>query len=189
MKRWIARGWRWAPLTLVGLLANTPNARQIPPWEAIDTGGLTELRSRDGILSVTLHAAPQTVAVGGAEFPGKMYNGQYAGPVLHVRPGDLVHIRLVNDLPDPTNLHFHGLRVSPLNRGDNMHIVVVPGSTRDYLFRIAANHPPGLFWYHDHIHTLSESHVSAGLSGTLLIDGFSRDLAGVAGLTQKLLVL
>jgi FtsP/CotA-like multicopper oxidase with cupredoxin domain len=193
MMRVTARAWRRkavaAPLTLIALLANTPHARETLPWEEIDTGGLTELRSRDGILSVTLHAAPQTVAIGGASFPGAAYNGQYAGPVLHVRPGDLVHIRLVNGLADPTNLHFHGLRISPLGRGDNMHVVVPSGGTRDYLFRIAANHPPGLFWYHDHIHTLSEQHVMAGLSGTLLIDGFSRDITGLAGTAQKLLVL
>ena len=38
----------------------------------------------------------------------------YAGPVLRVRPGDLLRVRLVNDLSQPTNLHFHGIRTSPL---------------------------------------------------------------------------
>ncbi len=157
--------------------------------DRIDLGGLTELRSAGGLLSVTLRAAPQQIAIGAAGFPGAAYNGEYAGPVLHVRPGDLVHIRLVNALADPTNLHFHGLRVSPLNRGDNMHIVVAPGAAQDYVFRIPADHPPGLYWYHDHLHHMAERHVTSGLSGTILIDGFASQFGGLADLPQKLLVL
>ena len=158
-------------------------------WENIDLGGLTELRSADGLLDATLTASHTTVHVGDTAFPGAVYNGDYAGPVLHVRPGDLVRLRLVNRLPFATNLHFHGLRVSPLNRADNMHIVVLPGATSSYVFRIPGNHPPGLFWYHDHMHPDAERHVTDGLSGAILIDGFVRQFEGLDGINQKLLVI
>jgi FtsP/CotA-like multicopper oxidase with cupredoxin domain len=181
---------RAASLALAASLPCTVrSAPQGAPWDSIDLGGIPELRSAGGVLSATLHAAPATITIGAATFPGAIYNGVYAGPILHVRPGDLVHIHLTNTLSEPTNLHFHGLRITPLNQGDNMHVVVPPGASHDYIFRIPADHPPGLFWYHDHLHTEAEAHVMAGLSGTVLIDGFARQFGGLAGVAEKLLVL
>ena len=181
-----------AALALVMLMSVlTSSARSSPTvlWDDIDLGGLTEIRSANGILDATLTAAPAPVHVGDTVFYGSVYNGDYAGPVLHVRPGDLVRLRLVNHLSFATNLHFHGLRVSPLNHGDNMHIVVQPGATSSYTFRIPADHPPGLFWYHDHMHPDAERHVMDGLSGAILVDGFARQFQGLNGIRQKLLVI
>jgi len=175
------------------LLSATPlgaRATTVPTeWDPIDFGSLTEIRSNAGLLTATLRAAPARISVGPASFDGMDYNGDYAGPVLHVRAGDLVHIRLVNALPDSTNLHFHGMRVSPLNHGDNMHLAVQPGGAIDYVFRVPSDHPPGLFWYHDHLHGMAERHVMAGLSGTLVVDGFARQFGGLDGIRQKLFVL
>jgi suppressor of ftsI len=175
-----------AALTLgaIGSRAASPS-----PWEDIDLGGLPEIRSNAGIAAAVLHAAPSEVTVGQIHFPGWIYNGVYPGPVLRVRPGDAVQIDLDNALPEPTNLHFHGLRVTPQGSGDNMHVVALPGTKRRYWFRIPANHPPGLFWFHDHLHGLTEKHVTAGLSGTILIDGFAHQFGGLDGVQQKLLVL
>jgi FtsP/CotA-like multicopper oxidase with cupredoxin domain len=169
------------------LLLASPRAKL--SWDNIDLGGLPEIRARNGILWAVLEAKPQTVHVGKAAFPGFIYNGNYGGPVLRVHPGDFVHIRLINHLPEATNLHFHGLRVTPEGTGDNVHIVVPPGTNFDYAFRIPPNHPPGLFWYHDHLHGSTEPHVEAGLSGAILIEGFSKDFRGLSGIPEKLMVL
>ncbi len=158
-------------------------------FEAIDTGGLTEYRSRNHVLRATLTAEPQSVTVGAVQFAGAAYNGRYGGPVLRVHAGDRVQLHLINQMADAINLHFHGLRISPNGHADNMHILVRPGDSFDYDFTIPPNHPPGLFWYHDHAFGAADAHVTAGLSGALLIDGFAAQFVGLGGVTQKLLVL
>jgi FtsP/CotA-like multicopper oxidase with cupredoxin domain len=175
-----------AGTSLFGPGHNPPRAAHFDP---IDLGGLPEIRSHNGVLQTTLVAAPLDVHIGSATFRGAAYNGIYGGPVLRVNAGDLIRIHLVNHMPDGINLHFHGLRVTPLGRGDNMHILVAAGDSYDYEFRIPPNHPPGLFWYHDHAHGAAEPHVMAGLSGALLIEGFAAQIHGLEDVPQTLLVL
>ena len=188
----------WRRIRMVALLSSaalslpylfaSPTQRE-PPWEDIDLSGLPEIRSVNGVLSTTLVASPAQVQIGNAVFAGASYNGSYPGPVLRVHPGDRVHIRLINHLSEPTNLHFHGLRVTPQGRGDNMHVSVPPGASFDYAFLIPREQPAGFFWYHDHLHGLTEAHVNMGLGGAILIDGFAAGFGAVAGLSQKMLVV
>jgi FtsP/CotA-like multicopper oxidase with cupredoxin domain len=178
--------------TVIGgtwLFQPMPGADPHNRFEAVDTGKLPELRSRNGMLEATLVAAPMLVQIGGVSFPGAGYNGIYGGPVLRLHAGDLLILHLVNHMPDAINLHFHGLRVPPTGHGDNMHIQVQPGTRFDYVLRIPRGHPPGLFWYHDHALEKAEPHVMAGLSGALLIDGFAAAFHGLQDTPQKLLVL
>jgi FtsP/CotA-like multicopper oxidase with cupredoxin domain len=89
-----------------------------------DPDSPSEIFSHDGVLSARLVAAEAKVHVGGLELDGATYNGVYAGPVLHVHPGDVMRLILVNHLSQPTNLHFHGIQTSPLGNGDNAHLVI-----------------------------------------------------------------
>ena len=128
---------------------------------------------------MTLVAAPQLLQLGAAQVAGTTYNGNYAGPLLKVRPGGTLRVRLVNHLTQDTNLHFHGILASPLGRSDNMMIVVKPGETFDYEVKVPKLQTPGLYWYHTHIHGITEEGVMGGLSGPLLVDGFAdRYLSG-----------
>ena len=187
--------WAALPLAFSAMLSSAAqdNVRAAntssPPWESIDLGGLTEIRSAAGVLATTLHAVATPVSIDGAHFEGATYDGQYGGPVLHVRAGDHVLIKLVNDLNEPTNLHFHGLHITPRDHGDNMHLVVLPHTAIQYDFHIPADHPPGLFWFHDHMHGLAEKHVTAGLAGTILIDGFAGQFSTLKDVPQRLLIL
>jgi FtsP/CotA-like multicopper oxidase with cupredoxin domain len=176
---------------LAGSFLFQPDANRPPraEFDAVDTGALPILRSGDGLLDATLVAEKLAVRIGGVGFDGAGFNGSYGGPVLRVHAGDRVVLHLVNHMPDAINLHFHGLRISPLGRGDNIHVLVPPGDRFTYDFRIPASHPPGLFWYHDHAHQAAEPHVTAGLSGALLIEGFAAQLPGLAHMRQALLVL
>ncbi len=73
-----------------------------------------EIRSQNGVLDATLTAAPGIVRLGEITFPGFLYNNAYLPPLLRVRTGDVMRIAFKNDLPDdPSNLHFHGMGVSP----------------------------------------------------------------------------
>ena len=150
---------------------------------------LPEFASVNGVLTATLEAKEQKIHLGPIAFDGATYNGEYAGPVLRAHPGDVMRIKLVNSLSEPTNLHFHGLHASPLGKGDNMHIVVEPGKSFDYEVLIPANQPPGLYWYHTHIHGIAEKQTSGGLSGALVIEGLEKQLPKLANLKERLFVL
>ena len=136
-------------------------------------GHLTEprtLRSADGLLRARLVAAegPMTVAGGSAIAYG--YNGSLPGPTLRLRPGDRLQVRLVNRLDAPTNLHVHGLAVSPQGNGDNVFVTVPPGETFDHDYRLPEDHPPGVYWYHPHHHGMAADQVFGGLYGAIVVE-------------------
>ena len=145
--------------------------------------------SQSKILTATLTAATRDVTIGAVTIPGLLYNGVYAGPVLRAHPGDRLLVRLVNRLSEPTNLHFHGLHTSPLGNGDNVHVVVAPGDSFLYSISIPESQPPGLYWYHAHLHGISERQVMSGLSGALIVEGFAGQFPALEGITERLFVL
>ncbi|WP_343938521.1 multicopper oxidase domain-containing protein, partial [Pseudonocardia zijingensis] len=129
-----------------------------------------ELTARDGRLQVEL------VAAAGARLAGQDtralgFNGSSPGPTLRVRPGDELAVRLTNRLDQPTNLHTHGLRVSPEGNGDNPFVRIDPGASFDYRILVPADHPPGTHWYHPHHHGAVADQLFGGLAGALLVDG------------------
>jgi len=128
------------------------------------------LSSSAGLLDITLTAAPG-VTLAGRRTAALGYNGTSPGPVLRVRPGDLLRVKLVNRLDQPTNLHTHGLHVSPAGNSDNPFITVDPGASFDYAIQIPADHRPGTYWYHPHHHEHVADQVFGGLSGALIVDG------------------
>jgi FtsP/CotA-like multicopper oxidase with cupredoxin domain len=142
-----------------------------------------------GTLAVTLEASPQTLHFGGAAVDGMTYNGDYAGPVLRVRPGERLQVDLINHLAEPTNLHFHGIKASPLGHGDNVHVVVEPDARFRYDLIIPPDQSPGLYWYHAHLHGLSEGQIRGGLSGAIVVEGLAERFPELAGLGEDLFVL
>jgi FtsP/CotA-like multicopper oxidase with cupredoxin domain len=103
--------------------------------------------SHAGVLDVRLTAAPGA-RLAGRDRSAWGFNGTSPGPTLVTRPGDLLRVRLVNQLEQPTNLHTHGLRVSPEANGDNPFVAIDRGGSFDYAIQIPADHPAGTFWYH-----------------------------------------
>jgi FtsP/CotA-like multicopper oxidase with cupredoxin domain len=139
-----------------------------------ETGGrLREpvmLSSREGVLELRLRAAPARVTVAGRKASVAAYNDSLPGPTLRLRPGDRLRITLVNALDTATNLHVHGLHVSPADNGDNSFIGVEPGGSFDYQYGLPADHPSGTFWYHPHHHGSVAEQVAAGLYGAIIVD-------------------
>jgi len=90
------------------------------------------LVSQDGKLDVDLVAAPASYIIEGHRFDGMLYNGSYIPAVWRVQPGDKLSVTLHNQLAEQTNLHFHGLNVSPLGNGDNVYLHINPGETFHY---------------------------------------------------------
>lgn len=136
-------------------------------------------RSEPGLASGRLVAQARRVRINGREVDAWTYNGAYPGPLVRVREGETLRLELENRLPVPTNLHFHGLWVSPSGRADNPWVQVPPGESFTYEFTVPAGNA-GLQWYHPHIHGASGEPLFRGLAGPLLVEGaeaFENDLA------------
>jgi FtsP/CotA-like multicopper oxidase with cupredoxin domain len=90
-----------------------------------------------------------------------------------------------------TNLHFHGLTVpARCHQDEVLHTSIQPSDPPfEYKFRIPRDEPPGLYWYHPHIHGFSSQQVMGGASGALIIEGLERAVPEVAGLPERVLVI
>lgn len=90
-----------------------------------------------------------------------------------------------------TNLHFHGLTIPPVcHQDDVIKTSVQPGDAAfEYRFRIPENEPPGLYWYHPHIHGFSKQQLLGGASGGLIVEGIERAKRAVAGLPERVFII
>jgi FtsP/CotA-like multicopper oxidase with cupredoxin domain len=90
-----------------------------------------------------------------------------------------------------TNLHFHGLTIPPTcSEDDVLRTSVQPGDAPfEYRFRIPDDEPPGLYWYHPHIHGFSKQQLLGGASGALIVEGVERARPEVAGLPERVFII
>jgi FtsP/CotA-like multicopper oxidase with cupredoxin domain len=153
------------------------------------------LRSSNGLLDTTLQTKFALNQVGGVTLNLRSYNGQLTGPTLRVKPGDTLRILVDNQLPanpdakpaninqphqlNTTNLHTHGLHVSPQGNSDNIFVEIDPGAQFQYEYHIPANHPPGTLWYHPHKHGSSSVQLISGMAGALIIEGGLDDVPAI----------
>ncbi|GAA4659796.1 multicopper oxidase family protein [Arthrobacter cryoconiti] len=134
-----------------------------------DLGEPQALHSADGRLQVKLSAALGQMRIAGRDANVFSYNGSLPGPTLLLRPGDRVNVALENRLADPTNLHVHGLHVSPQGNSDNALVSIEPGTSFEYEYRLPADHPPGVYWYHPHRHGSVADQIFGGLYGAIIV--------------------
>jgi FtsP/CotA-like multicopper oxidase with cupredoxin domain len=151
-----------------------------------------EIRSENGILRATIVAAPGRVQLGDFAFPGLLYNGAYLPPLLRPRLGDTMQITFKNSLSDdPSNLHYHGMSVSPQGNSDNVFVHVHPGQQFEYEVRVPATgrQRPGLFWYHPHAHGVVAKQILGGMSGGLVVEGFEKLFPIVQALPERFFLI
>jgi len=95
------------------------------------------------------------------------FNGTVPGPTLEATVGDVLEIRLTNRLPEPTVVHWHGLRIPAAMDGtDLVQRPLRPGETFIYRFRLP---DAGTFWYHSHFNETVQ--LERGLYGALIVRG------------------
>jgi FtsP/CotA-like multicopper oxidase with cupredoxin domain len=144
----------------------------------------------DGVLGATLAVGPAELTVAGEQVRfSAVYNGLYMPPVLRVQPGDVVRLTLANGGPRSTNVHYHGLLVSPMGAGDNVFLDIRPGTDFPYDMPIPSSHPQGLFWYHPHFHPIVNSQIAGGLSGGLIVGDILASFPELDGIPERILLL
>lgn len=179
--------------------------------------------SPDPRLSLTLEstAVERTVPApdGLYRFQARSYGSDAIGSQIEVWPGQELEIRFVNQHPpnDPkecpvpmntvpnckntTNVHTHGLHVSPSGKSDNVFLEVWPkndplmpsGPTHfdhelTYRYQLPKDHAPGTHWYHAHRHGSTAYNVQQGQFGSLIVrePPDQRILPGVTDITLML---
>lgn len=154
----------------------------------------------------------------------RSYNGgvtnpqNLTGPTIRIKPGTDLRIDLWNDLPvattgdcpnakirqtggfpNTTNLHTHGLHVSPNSfqeggqtyHSDNVLIHIDPkagGNLAKFWIKVPRDHPAGTFWYHAHDHGSTAVQLANGMAGALIIEGGIDELFKQKGVQERLFV-
>lgn len=156
-----------------------------------------QVRATHHVLSLALHAVQEN----GRDAFG--FNGATSAPTLRLSAGETLKIDYANELPaqsmercavnpcmDMTNLHFHGLTVSPNSPQDDvLGMLAKPGEVLHYTVEIPRNHLPGLFWYHTHPHGESHRQVLDGMSGAIIVEGMERYVPKIRGLRERVIVV
>lgn len=123
--------------------------------------GFTTLEARAGSIRMLPEPAGKTAVW--------TYNGHVPGPLLRVKAGDEVKVRLVNKLAQPTSLRWHGVRIANAMAGvvGLTQPPVQPGDSFDYRFTAPDS---GLYWYHPHVWPVGAEQIGRGLYGALIVD-------------------
>lgn len=134
------------------------------------------------------------------------------GPTLNLNPGDQLDIAATNDLPEGTpveqvsnssdqcgdremytsslNIHYHGTITSPACHQDQaIHTIINSGETFQYKIPFPSNTPPGLYWYHTHVHGIAEPTVQGGASGALVVEGMQNYAPWLVGMPHRVLLI
>ena len=132
---------------------------------------------------------------------------------MKIFPGQTVRINLKNSLPPynssgwdgehnvphhlgSTNLHLHGMDViphlfEPIGTSDPKApmIEIMPGESKQYVFDIPADHPPGLDWYHPHHHGSTAVQAVTGMAGGIVVYGAIDEVPEIKAAKEYLLVM
>src|SRR5207249_7891273 len=170
------------------------------------------LKSIDGVLDITLQLAYLSTMLNSKAVTLRSMNSHIPAPTLRIGVGDTLRIKVVNQLPanprsaepvqhlrypNSTNLHTHGLHVSPglVAPGvygdfvmDDPRLGIQPGQMRQHEYRIRPEHPPGAYWYHPHLHGTTAIQVGSGMAGALIIKGEINQVPEIAAAMERVFV-
>jgi FtsP/CotA-like multicopper oxidase with cupredoxin domain len=132
-----------------------------------------------------------------------VFEGNEVPPIVRALPGGTIQVEYINQMSshsrevcvggpcmNMTNLHFHGLHVSPDAPGDDvLTMMAMPGQSLHYIVDVPADQPPGLYWYHTHPHGESYQQDLDGMSGAIVIDGMDRYYPEIKKMKEKILIL
>ena len=141
---------RMSAAAVGGGLFGTPFARASMDWQLIAARGTHRFLPDQAMPTEVMH-----------------YNRSIPGPLLRMPQGKSTEILFVNDLDEPSTVHWHGLRIQNSMDGvaDLTQAPVMPGET--FRYRLT---PPdaGTYWYHTHMRSWAQ--LARGLAGVLIVD-------------------
>ena len=167
------------------------------------------LFSANGVLSVRFSYQHRFDAVGRELFCLTTPDG-LQNPTLHLNPGDHLVITVTNNLSKGTNpmslnapncgastmnstslnIHYHGTNTSPVCHQDEViKTIINSGQTFHYDVAFPSNEPPGLYWYHPHVHGIAEHALQGGAAGAIVVEGIQNVQPIVSGLRQRILMV
>jgi FtsP/CotA-like multicopper oxidase with cupredoxin domain len=131
------------------------------------------------------------------------FAGKPIPPTIRAQLGGVIKLTYLNNLPvhsseecalgpcaDHSNLHFHGLHVSPeAPQDDVLTMMTMPGQSLNYRVEIPSYAAPGLYWYHTHPHGESARQDLDGMSGAIVIDGIDRYYPQLRHMRERVLIL
>jgi FtsP/CotA-like multicopper oxidase with cupredoxin domain len=188
----------------------TPVSNPCPrPAAGTVVGNPPSLFSSNGVLAVRF-SYQHTFDSAGRELFCFMTPDGLQNPTLHVHPGDHLLITVTNNLTagsgsmgvsapncgassmnsSSLNIHYHGTNVSPTCHQDEViKTIINPGDTFQYNVAFPANEPPGLYWYHPHVHGIAEHALQGGAAGAIVVEGIEDVQPAVSGLRQRILMV
>ena len=190
--------------------ATTASPRRALPEETFVQPPILE--SVAGLLSVTLRLAYLPTVLNGKAVTLRAMNERIPAPTLRIKVGDTLRILVDNQFPpnppstepvqhlrypNSTNLHTHGLHVTPglVAPGvygdyvvDDPKLGIQPGQVRQHEYRIGLDHPPGAYWYHPHLHGSTAIQVGSGMAGALIIKGDIDRVPEIAAASERVFV-
>lgn len=142
----------------------------------------TDTSTTPGVVQVRLEARLAPVNVNGTTATLMTYNGSFPGPTIRVQRGNTLNVTLRNGLPETsgtnmlgflrnrTNLHTHGMHVSPKDPGDFVMYSLASGETHEHSYDTSMQPSGALNFYHPHVHGTVAEQYWAGLVGALVIE-------------------
>jgi FtsP/CotA-like multicopper oxidase with cupredoxin domain/peroxiredoxin len=194
---------RPAPIQLQATLSSARQSKAVfqnpPPANSVD--GCYQLTLTSGTFPVANPTSDPTLP---QAFELLCYNSNPVGPTIRVKRGATFCVTLTNALMTnsqnkaptntlllfppselaeqphelcTTNLHTHGLHVSPDGNSDNIFQSIKPGQSLPFKYALNGQtpHPAGTFWYHPHHHGSVAYQLSNGLAGALIVEGSADD--------------
>jgi FtsP/CotA-like multicopper oxidase with cupredoxin domain len=188
-----------------------------PPSGTVVTDPLN-LSSQNGALNATLTLGHSIDGGGYTHYCYKYQVGTqvFEAPTLRLNAGDVLNLNVINGILQDdsmkmnmapssgpvcgdggaptissTNVHFHGTNTPPIcHQDDVINTLIQPGTAGfQYGVHIPATQPPGLYWYHPHVHGFTEFQVNGGAAGALIVNGMEKVRPEVAGLTERVFVI
>lgn len=149
-----------------------------------------QVRSQNGLLNYTLVVDIGDVTVDWLTVKTRLYNNMFPGPTFRLKPGDKFNLLLMNNLTEPnpgvehtdpyseasrrfpntTNMHTHGLHISPHPPQDDTLLSIEPQGEYQYRYEILQEHNPGTFWYHPHKDGSVNFQILGMMSGMIIIE-------------------
>ncbi len=104
------------------------------------------------------HSGQQTITSG--------FNGNFWGPTLIFKKGDVVHMNIQNKLNDSTTVHWHGMHLPAVMDGGPHQVIPINTIWQPY-WKVTNN--AATYWYHPHLHEMTEQQITKGLGGLIIV--------------------